>query len=346
MALPYYAETTDTQDGQLQRPTDLNYPGDSLAIQAGGVLAGITGIDNAMVDDHPMTYTVSGLTVTFGDTNTPPKERIFVQRCLCDYIPAQGVTFAANSTGTDRTDIVCIQAVPDNSNTFTVDFEDGGGNVAPGTGYTVRRNVAYQVLTGGGSIPTGWVEFATVIVRAGASAVVYGDVQIVFTTLRAQIAALVSGGSVVTEINDQIGEITLESSDGSLLITTPGDDGVIDLTVASQPSVFRQTGTTPSGYSSGENASVALPNDGQTYDVVVQFTFYTPHNGSSSISNPGDAHTSDFASVQGSGYNSGTITTIARCVTVGAGQTLNFPLACFGGTIDGGVWVCDAVSRP
>ena len=350
MSLAPYGETTVQQDGQLNTPTSLNQDGDTATILAGAILPAITGIDSAMVDDHPLAFSVSGLIITWGDAASPPLQRVLVERVLCDYCPQKTTTFLGNVSGSDRTDLVCIAPFNDNANTFTVDFEDSMGGVAPGTGYTVRRGVQYQVLTGGGSPPTGYVAFAHVIVRAMSSTISPSDVTILFETLAEQVAALVGTGSVVTSLGPYggtalSGDVKLRSTDGSLNFSEPGGD-VIDVTVASVANVFRETGTTPNNYGSGTSAQVTLPTDARVYDVMVTFTFYTSHNGSSSISSPSGGGTSGFASVQGSGYNSGTIVATARCVATGAGQTLSFPLACFGGTIFAGIWVCDAVSRP
>ncbi len=99
-------------------------------------------------------------------------------------------------------------------------------------------------------------------------------------------------------------------------------------------------GTTPANYTTGQNATIALPDDGHTYNVYVEF-FLTGTNVTTEISSPTGGGTSDFVEVNGVGYSSGQVRASAIVVATGEGQTLSFPLIQTGGTypyIGPGIW--------
>lgn len=333
--MPNFVEQVFVTLGQEMRPVDLNSYHYGLYGLVGNALCAITGSEagNAQVDDYAMTAVGAGYVVTVGGTN----QMVLVQRVLCDFCPATNLVFNPNTTGSNRTDTIYIQPADVLVDPFSVNFMDGSGNVTLGTGNNIRQTLTMQVVQQGGSPPAGFTAWANVVVPAMSTGV--GTITILFDTM----SDLITGGlgTVVESINSQDGVLTFESSDSSVDITNPST-GVFDFK-ANAPKPVREIGRTYNGYSTGINAQVVMPNDGRTYNLWVTFDFYTPHNGSSSIGAPSDPNSTNFGAMPGSGYNSGTIHASAMCTTVALGQTVQFPLTCFGGTIDVGIWCCDAI---
>jgi hypothetical protein len=136
---------------------------------------------------------------------------------------------------------------------------------------------------------------------------------------------------------------SVANSDGSITIVDSGPTDGATATVSVTPghSVFPSAGT-----SSGRgptNATITLPNDGRAYTIVVDWSAYCVGD-SLAIGSPTGGGTSGFETVAGSGFNSGTLRTLAYCiVAAAAGQTLTFALTGSGGTSTAaGIWLITA----
>jgi hypothetical protein len=129
---------------------------------------------------------------------------------------------------------------------------------------------------------------------------------------------LVVGGNIVAN-----GSITA----GGGFIGSGGGLTGIPLTALKSLPTPHAWGLTPASYTSGDSATITLPNDGNTYDVMVRFTVQT-HLGTITVASPSGSFISgSFAAVIGSGYTDATEVATAACKAIGAGQTLSFALA-------------------
>jgi hypothetical protein len=215
----------------------------------GGVAYAVAGVQNFLPNANALNLVPGGgMNVTLGGANQycflQPEDGSAGSK-LAYALGANTITIGANSSGSQRNDLICVQFTNTSSQSYSSKVRADSGAVNPTVVYIQDETFSFQTVVGtpgagDPAVPPGYVAFARVRVINGASSIDAGHIDILLPTLSKLIAftagtgITIAGGSIsntgVLSVNSETGAILLESSDSSVTIT-PGS-GTIDFKVA------------------------------------------------------------------------------------------------------------------
>lgn len=308
---------------------------------AGAVAYGASGVANFLPNgSHALGLVpATGMEVTLGAAD----QYCFLQpadgteTCKVAYaLAAQNVPINAADATNQRNDLICLQYAIGATDTYTTSIRQDNGTVL--TGQTVSKSDETFIFeyvpgtpgSGDPAVPAGYVAFARVRVPANASAIVAGDIDILFPTFSSLVSAMAGG---VKSLNALTGDLELTSQDGTVGITASGS--AIDLSAKSAAvgSVLKVIGANSGPF------SITLPGPDTTTWVVeaeVNINSGGTFEQSSLALTAGtmtNMHSVNTSAGGGSGQNA-----FARNLVVGeaaGGQTLSFTLSIQQGSFGG-----------
>jgi hypothetical protein len=217
-------------------------------------------------------------------------QSVICQGYLCDSCAAQTLSILPNTTGSVRTDLIQIQYVQSQGNPHSAGFYGGGS----ATVYSAYQSAVYGIKTGSTTPDSGWVAFAHLAVPNGFTVGTACTLTYLFPTLSSQLIA----GGIVQSINGHSGALTLQNSDGSIVITYSG--GVFTISAPNNGVASLNSETGALSIVAGSGTTVSKPS-GSTIAVNVVEPLGTVHVAQQTFTDTGSPVTATLASLPGSG---------------------------------------------
>ena len=179
--------------------------------------------------DNPLAIAPgTGRTVTLAGTG----QGIILGGLWIDYLPEVTLTFGANTSGSQRNDLIVGQYAEVDLNPYTRQVRASGVDTAT-TVYEQGDGLALEIVVGtpgagDPAIPGGWYAIARVRIASGETQIETTDIDILLPTGPDLLASEVSGG--VTSVNGKMGAVTIVSRTPSQL-DVDGVSGQVGLTI-------------------------------------------------------------------------------------------------------------------
>jgi hypothetical protein len=246
-------EEVDAADFQMENENFLTLIGNIAAI-----FFGVTSFQ-AGIEPLELTIDSNGN----GSIGGEPNQLCYLNGRQCSGIDSYAFTVSGNGGSVTRNDVIYGTWNEKDSGSFTRSQRNPDGSITPNaTFYQTAHDIAFSYVQGNsdgslGPQPSGTVQIATITVPPGGAA----SYEITLPTLNSVIAGVIVALGYLQTLNGLGGNVSLTSTDGSVVITESGEAINLHVPQAAEgvTSVNQQTGAVI--VESGEGISVGTSGD-------------------------------------------------------------------------------------